>query len=133
MSTGAKVAIGAGAALAAAAGAAGYYFYGAKDSAKRRAKAAKWAKNLHADVMKHVKKAKELDEKAYKAMVAEAAKAYETVQGIDKKDLAKAAAELKSSWKHVEAEWKRATKKGVKAAKKTVKKVVAQKPAKKSK
>lgn len=131
LSTGAKVAIGAGAALAAAASAAGYYFYGAKDAAKRRAKAARWAKDMHADVMKHVKRAKALDEKVYKAIVAEAAKAYETVQGIDKKDLARAAAELKSSWAHVEKEWKRTTKQGVKAAKKVAKKVVAKKPTKK--
>jgi len=96
---GAKVAVGVGLGLAAAAGAAGYYFYGAKDAAKHRAKTAKWAKGFEADVMKHVKKAKNMDEKAYRAIVAEVSKAYETVKGVDKKDLARAEAGKRSSEK----------------------------------
>ncbi len=132
MSTATKAGIGAGvAALAAAAAGAGYYFYGHKNATKNRAKAAKWAKGLHADVMKEVKKAKKLDEKAYKAIVAEATKAYGTVKGIDKADLARAANELKSSWKHVAAEVERATKSGVKTVKKAAKKVAPKKAVKK--
>ncbi len=133
MSAATKAGIGAGvAALAAAAASAGYYFYGHKNANKNRAKAAKWAKDLHADVMKEVKKAKKLDEKAYKAIVAETAKAYATVKDIDKADLARAAGELKSSWEHVAKEVSRATKSGVKTAKKVVKKVAPKNAVKKT-
>ncbi len=52
-----KVALGVGLGLAAAAAAgAGYFFYGSKEAAKNRKKAAKWAQSLQADAMKKAKR-----------------------------------------------------------------------------
>ena len=137
-----KVALGVGLGLLAAAGAgAGYYFYGSKDASKNRKKAAKWANDMKADVVKNAKKLQKLDERAYKAIVDESMKAYASVKSIDKADLAAAASELKANWKNVEKEItrvaktetktaKKTIKKAVKTAVKTAKKVVAKKPAK---
>lgn len=123
--SGSKVIAGAGLALAAAAAAgAGYFFYGHKNGARHRAKAARWAKSLHADVLKKAKKIKDIDEKAFAAVVAEASKAYETVKGVDKKDLIAAGEELRASWAHIQKEISRTTKKGAKAVAGAKKKVV---------
>ncbi len=120
------------AAAAAGAAAAGYYFYASKDAGKHRKIAAKWAGGLKADVLKKAKKLDKLDKKQLEMVIREAAAAYETVRGIDKEDLTKAANELKGNWEAVAKELqkgaKKATKKAVvasKSAKKAVKKVVA--------
>jgi hypothetical protein len=121
-----KVAVGVGLGLAAAAAAgAGYYFYGSKNAAGNRKKAARFATSLKADVVKKAKKLEKIDARAYHKVVDEAMKAYKSVKSIDQKDLASAAAELKSNWKHIEAEINRVGKKESKAAKGAVKKVVA--------
>ncbi len=139
-----KVAAGVGLGLAAAAaGAAGYFFFGSKDAAKRRAKAAAWSRKLHAEVVSKAKKLKKLDEKAIRTIVDESSRAYEKVKSVDKADLAGAARELKSNWKHISAELTRVAKndvkvvkgaatKAVSSAKKTVSKVAKKIPAKKS-
>lgn len=135
-----KVALGVGLGLAAAAAAgAGYYFFGSKTAAANRKKASKWAQTLHADAVKKAKKLKKLDEKAWKTIVDESMNAYNKVKSIDKADLASAAKELKTNWKHVSAEIGRVAAKETKtvkaAAKKAVakgKKAVAKKPATKA-
>lgn len=121
-----KVALGVGLGLAAAAAAgAGYFFFGSKDATKHRKKAAKWAQSLQADAMKKAKKLQKLDEKAWKTIVDESMRAYDKVKSIDQADLASAAKELKTNWKHVSAELNRVGAKEVKAVKKAAKKAVS--------
>lgn len=121
-----KVALGVGLGLATAAAAgAGYYFFGSKEAAKNRKKASKWAQTLQADAVKKAKKLKNLDEKAWKTIVDESMNAYHKVKSIDKADLASAAKELKTNWKHVSAEIGGALKKETKVVKAVTKKAVA--------
>ena len=121
-----KVAAGVGLGLAAAAaGAAGFFFFGSKDAAKHRQKASAWSRKLHADVVKKAKSLKKLDEKAMRTIVDESTSAYAKVKSIDKADLAGAARELKSNWKHISAELSRVAKKDVKVVKKAAKAAVS--------
>ncbi len=121
-----KVALGVGlGAAAAAAIGAGYFFFGSKDAAKHRNKAAKWSQAMHKDAVAKAKKLKKLDEKAWKTIVDESMRAYDKVKTIDKADLAGAAKELKQNWKHVSAEINRVSAKEVKVVKKAAKKAVA--------
>jgi hypothetical protein len=120
-STSNKVGLSVGLGLAAAAAsAAGFYFYGSKQAHMHRKNVAKWAKDLEAKVMRAAKKVKQLDQKAYAAIIDEASKAYTSVASIDQKDLKKAALELKKNWENVEKEIVRGAKKGEKVAKKAV-------------
>ena len=97
-----KVALGVGLSLAAVAAAgAGYFFYGSKDAAKNRKKTAAWSQKLHKEVLSKAKKLKKLDEKALRTIVDESTRAYEKVKSIDKKNLQKAAQELKGDRKSV--------------------------------
>lgn len=127
------VEIGAGVlAAVAAAGAAGYYFYGTKNAAQHREAASKWAKGLKRDTLKQVKKLQKLDAKSVAEAVEKAAQAYRSMEGVSKKDVELAVAELKQNWtkmkKELEpsADVKKAVKTATnpKAAKKAVKKVV---------
>lgn len=115
-----KVALGVGLGLAAAAAGAGYYFFGTPKGKVARKKAAKWADDLKADVVKKAKKLEKMDERAYRAIIDESTKAYERIKSIDKKDLGAAATELKKNWKHIEAEMNRVAKKDTKVVKKAV-------------
>ncbi|OGZ08659.1 MAG: hypothetical protein A2942_02610 [Candidatus Lloydbacteria bacterium RIFCSPLOWO2_01_FULL_50_20] len=141
-----KKALGVGLGLAAAASAlgAGYYFYGSKHAAGNRKKAARWANDFKAEVVKKAKKVKKLDERAFHAVVDEAMKAYGTVRSIDKADLRSLAAELKTNWKNVEREINRvaksekkvvgrAAKRAVKSVKRVIPRVVANKASGKKK
>lgn len=124
-----KVAVGLG--LVAAAAGAGYYFLGSKNASKHREKTTKWAKDMKNDVVKKAKAAKKLDERAYRAIVDEAMRAYVTMKSIDRKDVQAAANELKEGWGHVKQEVSRAAKTGTRAVKKSVKKVAKSKGGKK--
>lgn len=106
--------LAAGAAMAAA----GYYFYGSKNAAKNRKIAAKWAGNLKNDVVKQAKKVQHIDKKQLAVIVDQAAAAYETVRSVDKKDLQKAARELKNNWQALAGELAGGMKKVQKSAKK---------------
>ncbi|OGZ11053.1 MAG: hypothetical protein A3C93_01620 [Candidatus Lloydbacteria bacterium RIFCSPHIGHO2_02_FULL_54_17] len=137
-----KIAVGVGLSLAAAAAAAGagYYFYGSKHAAGNRKRAAAWAEDFKADVVAKTKKLKKFDERAYRVAVDEAMKAYANVRTIDKKDLARAAAELKGNWQAIAREAKRVAKadkrivhREVKKAVRTVKRVIPRKLGKKKK
>ena len=132
-----KVAFGVGLGIATAAAAgAGYFFFGSKDAAKHRAKASKWAQKMHSDTMKKAKALKKLDERAWKTIVDESMRAYGKVKSIDKDDLANAAKELKTNWKHVSAELSRVARKETTVVKKAVtkaRKAVTKKPATKAK
>lgn len=135
-----KVALGLGLAAAGAALGAGYYFYGSKDAAGNRKKAGKWAHDVRARVIREAKKAKKLDERAFRTIVDEATKAYATARSVDKKDLQSLAHELKSNWKTIEREFGRvAAKEGAiakaeaKRAVKAVRRVIPRRPAAKKK
>ena len=117
--------VGAGVLAAAAAAGAGYYFYGDKKAKKHRQAASKWAKDMKAKVLKEAKALKKLDQKAIGVIVANTASAYETVRGVDKQDVKRAAAELKKNWKEIEREVSAVSKKAKPAVKKAVKKTVA--------
>lgn len=124
-----KVALGVGLGLAAAAAGAGYYLFGTQSGKAARTKAAKWADELKADVVKKAKKLEKFDAKAYQTIIDESTKAFERMKSIDKADLKAAALELKKNWQHIEAEMKRVAKKETKVVKKAVAKVVKKSPA----
>jgi hypothetical protein len=115
-----KVAVGVGLGLAAAAAGAGFYLFGTQSGKAARKKASKWADDLKSDVVKKAKKLQKMDERAFRTIVDESSKAYERIKSINKDDLGAAAAELKSNWKHIEAEITRVAKKDTKVVKKAV-------------
>jgi hypothetical protein len=115
-------------ALAAAGVAAGYYFYASKDAEKNRKVVKKWATDLKTDVIKQARNIKNIDQKAVVAIVADAANKFESMKSIDKKDLARAARELKTNWRMIAAEVQKTVVKGAKKApapKKIAKKVLS--------
>lgn len=133
--------IGALAVGAAGAAAAGYYFYASKDAKQNRKVVRKWASEFKTEVVKKARAMKDIDQKALVAIIADAASKYEQVRSIDKKDLARAARELKTNWRAIVGEIQKnvqgakktatvATKKTVKNIEKTATKV-AKKVAKK--
>lgn len=122
------LALGALAAGAAAAAAAGYFFYASPDAKKNRKIATKWAGDMKKDVVREAKKIKNIDKAQLASIVDQAASAYESAKNVDKKDLIKAAKELKANWKLLAAEIpgavakkvaKPAAKKAAKAARKS--------------
>ncbi len=133
MSTLEAVELGAGVlAAVAAAGAAGYYFYGTKNAQQHREAASKWAKGLKRDTLKQVKKLQKLDAKSVAAAIDQVSATYRKMEGVSKKDVDVAVAELKQNWTKMkkELEPSATVKKAVKtvtkpgAAKKAVKKAV---------
>ena len=83
----------------AAAGAAGYYFYASTNAKKHRKIAAKWAGDLKEDVIKQARVVGDkVDKQAIMNVVDGVASAYETVRGINRNDIQKAAGELKKNW-----------------------------------
>ena len=83
----------------AAAGAAGYYFYASANAKKHRKIATKWAGDLKEDVMKQAKAVGDkVDKQVIMNVVDGVARAYETVRGINRNDIQKAAGELKKNW-----------------------------------
>jgi len=95
------------AAAAAGAAAAGYYFYGHKNAKKNRQSATKWANNFKNDVIRQAKEIKNLDKEAMWGIVDGVASAYEGVRSLDRKDITKAAHELKQNWMKLRDELKR--------------------------
>ncbi len=103
-----KKAIGAGVLAATAAGvAAGYYFYASKNAKKHRKIAARWASDLKTDVIRQAKKVQHLDRKDVMAIVDTAARTYENVRDLNRKDIESAARELKDNWQEITKELKR--------------------------
>lgn len=118
--------IGAGLAAAGAAAAAGYYFYASKDAKKNRKLAAKWANDLKKDVVKEAKKLGDLTPATLATVIDGAASAYRSIENIDRKDLKRAADELKANWEMVKKEAKSISRgKAVKKAVATAKKAIA--------
>ena len=109
--------------VAAATAAAGYYFYASKNAEKNRKVAAKWAGNFKKDVLKQAKELKNLNRASFSRVVDGAAKAYEGVKNLDRKDLAKAGVELKQNWEKISEEIGKTSKAASKKMHKAVKSV----------
>ena len=107
-------------AAGAAAAAAGYYFYAHKNAKKNRETAAKWASDFKKDVVRQAEQLKNIDKSALVGIVDGVTKAYEGVRSLDRKDLMKAADELKDNWQKLRSELQRSGKAAGKEAKKTM-------------
>lgn len=113
-------------ALAVAAGAAaGYYFYASKDAPKHRRIAASWAKGMKQRVVAEARKVGEIDKAKLAAIVDSAALAYRSAKDVDRRELARAAKELKLNWREIAQELQ--GKRGIKNAAKKAKKKAAKK------
>ena len=111
-------------AAVAGAAAAGYYFYGSKDAQTHRKIAAKWARDMKAEVIKQAKKAKNIDRKTLESIVVNAQKTYAGLKNLDRKEVERAGRELKSNWQEVMKELGRGAASTQKTATKAVKKSV---------
>ncbi len=118
MSTGSKVAVGAGILALATAGAAGAYLLYGKNGAKNRKKVKSWMLKAKAEVLEHLENAKDLSEDTYHNVVNAALKKYAVAEKAAPAEIAALQKELKSNWKHLKSE---ATK-GAKKAKVVIKK-----------
>ena len=111
------VAVGATAAALAAAAAATYFFTG-KRGAKNRKKVSTFAKSVQSDVVKQLKKVKNVSEKNYDVAVDQVLKRYSALKQVDKSEILAAAKELKSHWNTISKQLKPVVKPKKKAAKK---------------
>ncbi len=91
-------------AAAAGAAAAGYYFYASKNARKNRETASKWAVDFKDDVVSQAEQLKKIDRAALVGIVDGVTRAYESVRSLDRKDLMRAAGELKDNWTKLRAE-----------------------------
>lgn len=98
-----QVRLGAGA-LAAAAVAAGYFFYASKNAPKHRRVAARWASGLKEETLREVKRLKKVDRVQVMKAIDAATAVYETARTVDRKDVMRAAKELKNNWQDVVSE-----------------------------
>lgn len=119
-----QVSIGAGALAAAVA--AGYYFYASKNAPEHRRVAARWAGGLKKEALREVKRLKKLDRAQVMKAIDAASALYDGARSVDRKEVVRAAKELKNNWQALvsEAVGTRATATAKKAAPKraTVKK-----------
>ncbi|MHB1118120.1 MAG: hypothetical protein ACYCZ7_01135 [Minisyncoccota bacterium] len=122
ITTGAKVAVGAGIAALAAFAAAGYFLYG-KDGAKNRKKVRGWMLKAKGEVLEGVEKMKDVSEADYKMIVNKVGTKYKAVKNIDPAEVEAMVKELHGHWKNIKKSISPAPKK--KVAKKTSKKKVA--------
>ncbi len=88
--------------LAAAGAAAGYYFYASKDAKKHRKIASQWAGKLKTEVVKQARRVQDLDKKKILKIVNKAAA--QAAESVNRKDVVRAAAELKSNWQKLVSE-----------------------------
>lgn len=105
--------------------AAGYYFYASANAKKNRKIAAKWANDMKNDVVKQAKKARHINREQLLDIIDNAAAAYETVRTVDRKDLARAARELKSNWKELTGEVRPLAKGAARSAKASARKIAS--------
>lgn len=105
----------------AAAGAATAYFFGGTGGAKNRAKVKAWAEKAKKEVVADLKKMETVSQKAYHGAVDAIMDKYKDLKNVDQEDLINAAKELKSHWKSISADMKKAVDEGKKVANSTVK------------
>jgi len=123
MSTGNKVAIGAGLAALAAAAAGTYFLYGTKKGAKARKQIKGWSLKAKGEILEKMEKLGEINEKVYNQVVDEVKAGYKKVKSIDAKDVEAFGKEMKAHWKGIKGEIeKKAKGKKKKASKKGKKK-----------
>ncbi|MBV9159949.1 MAG: hypothetical protein JO019_05140 [Candidatus Kaiserbacteria bacterium] len=100
-----KTALGAGAlAAAAAAAAAGYYFYASPNAKKNRRIAASWTAGLKREVVKQAKSVQKMDRKQMLSVIDKAVRAYGAARSLDRRELARAAKELRDNWQKLSLE-----------------------------
>lgn len=116
VTTGEKVAVGAGIAALAAFAAAGYFLYG-KDGAKNRKKVKGWMLKAKGEVLEGVEKLKDVSEEQYAAIINKVGDKYKAVKNIDPAEVEAMMKELHGHWKSIKKTISPAPKK--KVAKKT--------------
>jgi uncharacterized protein (DUF305 family) len=117
-------AVGVGIAALAAAAAGAYYLYGS-DSAKEHRKSIKsWALRVKADVMDEIQEMKEVNEAAYREVVAKVGKKYKDIKGMDQDELAALVARLQGHWNDIKGEIEMAGRDTGHTAKKVARKTV---------
>ncbi|MFH2203704.1 MAG: hypothetical protein ABIJ96_11350 [Elusimicrobiota bacterium] len=91
--------IGAGVSLVAVA-AGGYFLYG-KDGQKNRDKIKGWALKAKGEMLEHIEKLKQVNQKAYNDVVDRVAKRYKKFKQVDKKELQRLVKESKGFWNSI--------------------------------
>lgn len=119
VSTGEKVAIGAGLAALAGFAAAGYFLYG-KDGAKNRKKVRGWMLKAKGEVLEAVEKMKDVSEEEYAMILDKVGAKYKNIKNIDPAEVEVMVKELRGHWKNIKKSISPAPKKKV-AKKKTTK------------
>ena len=114
MSTGGKVAIGAGLAALAAAAAGTYFLFGTKKGAKARKQIKGWTLKAKGEVLEKMEALQDINEKTYHKIVDEVKAGYKKVKSIDAKDVEEFGKEMKAHWKGIKAEVEKKTKKSKK-------------------
>lgn len=119
MSTGGKVAIGAGLAALAAAAAGTYFLFGTKKGAKARKQVKGWMLKAKGEVLEKMEALQDMNEEIYNKIVEEVKSGYKKVKSIDSKDVEAFGKEMKAHWKGIKKEIeKKAKGKTVKKSKK---------------
>ena len=133
--------IGAGAVAAAALAVAGGYVLWENMGKERRAKVKVWAQKARKDAVAQLAQAKKMSEGEYKHIVDAAVERYGSLANVNKTELQKTAATLKSEWKRIQSQakviaaqmQKQHAGAPAKKAAKSRKRVVAKRPARKAK
>ena len=112
ITTGEKVAVGAGIAALAAFAAAGYFLYG-KDGEKKRKKVRGWMLKAKGEVLEGVEKLKDVTEEQYAAIIEKVGAKYKAVKNIDPAEVEAMAKELRGHWKNIKKSISPAPKKKV--------------------
>ena len=118
------------AAAAAGAAAAGYYFYASKNAKNNRQVTARWAVDFKNDVVRRAKGMKDLDRAAMMGIIDSVTHAYGSVRNLDRKDLMRAANELKANWQKLSSEFKKTGATVARTAKKSYQAVRSRGPSK---
>lgn len=100
VTTGEKVAVGAGIAALAAFAAAGYFLYG-KDGAKNRKKVRGWMLKAKGEVLEGVEKLKDVTEEQYEMIVSKVGSKYKAAKNIDPEEVDAMIKELRGHWKNI--------------------------------
>jgi len=106
--TGTAIKVGAGIAALAAAAAGAYYLYGSSAGKVNRKAVKSWMLKAKADVMDEMEKMKEVNEGAYKEVIAKVAKKYKDIKNMDQAELASLVGSLQGHWKDIKSEIEKA-------------------------
>jgi hypothetical protein len=91
----------AGVAALSGAAAAGYYFFMSKHAKQNRRIAARWATSMRGDVLRQAKKLKNVDKRTFLNIVNTAAQTYSAARKLDRREIERAARELRDNWQRV--------------------------------